>query len=102
MIQGRVNSALEAVLRLVIQGSSGRTQAIEAVVDTGYTGFLTLPPALVAELGLAFVSKGKGFLADGSAVSFDVYGAFLEWDDRRRYIRVDVTGGQAATGNAAT
>ena len=43
-----VNAALEAVLRLPDTGiRQGWTREIEAVVDTGYTGFLTLPPALV-------------------------------------------------------
>ena len=69
MIEGRVNSALEAVIGLVMHRPTGRTRAIEAVVDTGYTGFLTLPTALVAELGLAFVSKSKGFLATAGGES---------------------------------
>ena len=54
MIEGSVNAAYEAVVALSLQGPGGRTRDIEAVVDTGYSGFLTLPAALVAELGLPF------------------------------------------------
>ena len=64
MIQGVVNAAYEAVVSLTLQGAEGRTQEIEAVVDTGYTGFLTLPPMLVNELGLPFAYVGRAFLAN--------------------------------------
>ena len=49
MIEGVVNSAYEAVIPLSLQGPAGQTQQVEAVIDTGFTGFLTLPPSLVAE-----------------------------------------------------
>ena len=52
MIEGAVNAAYEPVVTLAIHGPSGETTEIEAVVDTGFTGFLTVPPALAAELGL--------------------------------------------------
>ena len=39
----------EARIRLQVQGPRGK-QRIEAVVDTGYTGTLTLPPKLIAKL----------------------------------------------------
>ena len=54
MIQGVVNAANEAIITIPLQGSEGRTREIEAVVDTGYSGFLTLPTGLVDELGLPF------------------------------------------------
>ena len=50
MIQGVVNAAYEAVVSLTLQGANRRTQEIEAVADTGYTGFLTLSPATYDEL----------------------------------------------------
>ena len=71
MIEGVVNSAFDAVVNLVIRGSSGRAREIEAVIDTGYKGFLTLPPELIAELGLPFVTRGTAFWADGEEVRFN-------------------------------
>ncbi|MDE2877162.1 MAG: hypothetical protein OXQ93_17105 [Gemmatimonadota bacterium] len=54
MIEGTVNAAYEAVVTLPLQGQDGRTRDIQAVIDTGYTGTLTLPTAVVAVLGLSF------------------------------------------------
>ena len=98
MIQGRVNGALEAMVRLVIQGSFGRTREIEAVVDTGYTGFLTLPLALVAELELSYASRGKAFLADGTVADFDVYDAVVMWEGHPVPVEVDATGDRPLLG----
>lgn len=58
MIEGVVNAAYEAVVTLILHGPGGRTREIEAVIDTGYNGFLTLPAALVAELRLPFLGPG--------------------------------------------
>ena len=63
MIEGVVNDAYEAVVALSLQGPAGQVQDIEAVIDTGYSGFLTLPATLVTELGLAFAYVGRAFLA---------------------------------------
>ena len=92
MIEGRVNVALEAVATLRIEGPSGRWQEVEAVIDTGYSGFLTLPISLVKDLGLAFVNKAIAVLADGTHGRFDVYDAVVEWGGQSRSIEVDATG----------
>ena len=47
MIAGVVNAAYEPVITLAVQGPAGRTRDIDAVIDTGFGGFLTLPPALI-------------------------------------------------------
>ena len=47
MIEGEVNAAYEAVVTLPLQDPEGKARDIEAVVDTGYNGFLTLPPGLI-------------------------------------------------------
>ena len=52
MIEGVVNRFLEAVVSLRVRGPEGREREIETVIDTGYSGNLTLPPELVAELEL--------------------------------------------------
>ena len=84
MIQGVVNSAYEPIVRLVIQGPSGQSLEIEAVVDTGYNGYLTLPQAVALALELPFVTTNPAFLADGSEVTFDVYSVTVLWDGQPR------------------
>ena len=88
MIEGRVNAALGAVIPLTLQGTDGRTQQVEAVIDTGFSGFLTLPSALVAALGFAFDGVGWAVLADGTEARFDVHDATLLWDGQARRIYV--------------
>ena len=80
MIHGAVNAAYEAVVRLTVQGPSGQAREIEAVVDTGYNGFLSLPHDLVTELGLVYRDRGRAILADGSEVFFDIYDVAVLWD----------------------
>ena len=53
MIHGVVSSRCEAILPIVVGNTNGKRQFIEAVIDTGFNGFLTLPSALIATLELA-------------------------------------------------
>ena len=46
---------------------------IEFVVDTGFEGFLTLPPNMVAEFGLPYIAKIQANLADNSGVAINAY-----------------------------
>ena len=89
MIEGMVNSFYEPVVILTVGGPSGRTGEIEAVVDTGFTGFLTVTPALAAEFGLDFRGTSRATLADGSEVTLPVYGIAVLWDGQPRYVEAD-------------
>ena len=44
VIEGTVNSSYEAVISIPLRGPGGQAREIEAVIDTGYSGFLVLPP----------------------------------------------------------
>ncbi len=89
MIEGVVNAVYEAVIPLSLQGTAGEAREVEAVVDTGFTGFLTLPPSVVAELGLVLKGTSEGTLADGSEVSFDAYEATVLWDGEPKVVLID-------------
>jgi len=88
MITGIVRAG-EARIRLKVRGSRGREQEVEAVVDTGFTGDLTLPPSVIVALGLRWQSLDRGTLADGSECLFDVFEAKVVWDRRTRRILVN-------------
>jgi clan AA aspartic protease len=87
MITGVVKSD-EGRILLKVKGLRGREQEIDAVIDTGYTASLTLPPALVAALGLRWRSIDSFTLADGSECVFDVSVANVMWDGKPRQILV--------------
>ena len=88
MISGVVNNR-EARIRLSLRGPQQREQEFEAVIDTGYTASLSLPPAQIATLGLGWQGFGRGTLADGSECLFDVYEAEVVWDGQVRRLLVD-------------
>ena len=98
MIQGVVNAAYEAVVSLTLRSAEGRNQEIEAVVDTGYTGFLTLPPTLVNELGLLFAYVGRAFLPNDDQVEFNVHNVTLLWGGEPQDIEADATGSTPLVG----
>ena len=88
MITGAVNDYREAIVRLTVLGPQAQEE-VEAIVDTRFSGFLTLPVSLVATLDLPFRRQGRAVLADGSETLFDVYEAEVVWEERLRRIFVD-------------
>ncbi len=89
MIGGHVNAYREAVISLSVEGSSSLRRDIDAVIDTGFNGYLTLPAALVQALRLVWRRRGRAMLADGSDSVFDIYEAAVTWDGTSRRIAVD-------------
>ena len=89
MIEGVVNASREAVIPLTVLGRAGRAMDIEAIVDTGFTGFLTLPSASVAELRLPFEGVGETTLGDGTLIMFPTYAAEVLLDGRPAHCIVD-------------
>jgi len=91
MIVGMVNAHREATIRLIVQDANGQGHDIEAVIDTGFTGFLTLPTALIAALGLTWRGYVSAMLGDGSLQQFEVYAATVIWDGQARVVEIDAT-----------
>lgn len=89
MINGRVTVYREAVISLSVKGPEDQYTEIDAVIDTRFNGFLTLPASLIQELGLVWRRRGRAMLADGSESLFDIYEATITWDGRPRRIAVD-------------
>jgi len=89
MIHGVVNQSCEAIVPLVISNSNRQTRLIDAVIDTGYTGFLSLPSEIIASLNLPWTGIDRGTLGDGSEVTFEVYAATVIWDGQYRDIPVN-------------
>jgi clan AA aspartic protease len=100
VIAGVVNAALEATVRLTIQAASGQAHEVEAVVDTGFSGYLTLPPTVIAALQAVWLARQPGILADGGVHIFDVYATTILWDGQPRTVETEVVDAQPLIGMA--
>lgn len=89
MIAGIVNADLEPIISISICGSDGKIYTQDAIVDTGFNGWLSLPPDLIAQLNLRWKRRGRAILGDGSECVFNVYEAVLVWDGDILIIPVD-------------
>ncbi len=89
MIHGVVNTSCEAIIPLVIGNKNLQTRVIDAVIDTGYTGFLSLPTEIITALNLPWTGIDRGTLGDGSEVTFEVYAAAVIWNGEYRNIPVN-------------
>jgi len=89
MIESTVNESLDVTISLILHSSSGEEHGIEAIVDTGFTGHLTLPLELIEAMALPWLSRGHALLADGSLHVFDVYIGTLTWNGQVRTVEVD-------------
>jgi clan AA aspartic protease len=87
MITGRVNARREAIVVLPVRGPAGE-QEIESILDTGFTGSLTLPPSLIAGLGLPWRSRSSAILANGNIEEVNIHVGRIVWDGVPRAILI--------------
>jgi clan AA aspartic protease len=88
MMQGFVNQNCEAIIKLAVGHGNARKQMIDAVIDTGFTGFLSLPLSIITSLGLPWYFRDFGTLGDGSEIIFEMYKATVIWDGQNQIIDV--------------
>jgi clan AA aspartic protease len=88
MMQGYVNENFEAIISVSVKNGNS-LKSFDAVIDTGFTGFLSLPTAIIIELGLQWSYRDRATLGDGSETVFDVYNAEILWNGQLREIEID-------------
>ncbi|MDQ2686776.1 MAG: clan AA aspartic protease, partial [Armatimonadota bacterium] len=88
----------EAVIPVTLRGPDGREIEITAVVDTGFTGSLTLPLQVVHDLGLPQGADEWALLGDGSRTVLTTYEVSVVWDGRVRRITAYGVDGSALVG----
>jgi clan AA aspartic protease len=88
VISGHVVVGRGPIVQLVLLDARGNAHSTSAVVDTGFTGSLTLPPSVVAALRLLWHKESEGILADGSTTLLDVYKANVSWYEQPKVIHV--------------
>ncbi|HEV7669434.1 MAG TPA: clan AA aspartic protease [Thermoanaerobaculia bacterium] len=88
MLIGQVTADKEAVLPIELLGAEGQILRVEAGIDTGFNGFLTLPRTAIQELDLVFIGPARAALGDGNEVSMDLFLAAILWEGESRGVLV--------------
>ena len=98
MITGIVNADFEPISPFSVYGSDGKVYTQDAIVDTGFNGWLSLPPSSIAQLNLRWKRRGRAILGDGSECIFNVYEALLVWDGDLLTIPIDEANSEPLVG----
>ena len=88
-IEGTVNAINEAIVAIPVLGPYGQYKEEDFVIDTGFTGFLSLTPALVTELGLTLSGTVDARLADGKEVTLIICHVYVIWDGSIERVRAN-------------
>ena len=87
MIEGRITADGWPQVELVIFDAGGSRQTITVLVDTGYDGYLVLPPSTVRELDLADAGEASNVtIASGDSEDRPVYRANVLWNGQTRAV----------------
>lgn len=88
-LTGTVDAQRDAVLHLTVHGPAV-SEALEAIVDTGYNVSLLVPAEVAARHGLVTVSSIAAALADSTVVRLQVALAEVDWLSRRSPVLVGI------------
>jgi clan AA aspartic protease len=72
-----------------VRDVGGGEHTLSAVVDTGFTGWLTLPKGTIAALGVNYEEQTLAILADGTPTVFNTYRVTVLWDGQPQAVFVD-------------
>ena len=92
MITGRVDTDWQAIVPLVAKHREPTKPdaTIDFLIDTGFTGYLSLPPDWVQKLGLRVVDVQRGMTADGRVGYFETVDVGILWHGQPQLIRAQV------------
>ena len=86
MITGKINANREAIIELEVIGSNQKREKVEAAIDTGFNGYLTLPNDLINYLKLQLAGSRHVTLGDGNVVVLDMYLTKVLWHGQEREV----------------
>ena len=89
MISGRVVANQGPFISIVLRDAGGSEHSLAAIVDTGFTDWLTLPRSVIAAMGLVYDEETKAILADGTIRALPSYQATIIWDGQPREVFVN-------------
>ena len=79
MIKGWVSADQQALVTVEIVDGGGHPRPLDVVLDTGFTGYLTLPTETIQRLGLSSVGQRTFEMANGERFQFEAYLASVSW-----------------------
>jgi clan AA aspartic protease len=99
VISGLVTNR-HAVVTLTFFLPNGSSIPIEFVIDTGFSGFLCLPPEAVSLMRLPFIHEVPANLADNSETLLSIHEADILWNGEERRVLIAATGRTPLLGTA--
>ena len=88
MIHGHISQDLDLIVPVYVLDQNGYAHRLEAAVDTGFTGELSLPAHRINDLGLVPRAPLEFTLANAVTESFDTYHGSMLWHGSRVEVRV--------------
>ncbi len=84
VLVGRVEpvNILEARVPIAVAGPSREFRELEFVVDTGFSGELTLPESLIRELRLQLYQQRRVLAANNQMIDIPSYYGLVQWHGR--------------------
>jgi predicted aspartyl protease len=98
MMTGTVSNGMAANVAVRVRGPNGRETVIRAMIDTGSTVALTLPPQVVADLELDPASIGFAQMADGSIRDYETFLVEFDWQGHWHELAVACLGTESLVG----
>ena len=88
MISGRGDALRQAWVQLGVRSRGGYSRKIDAIVDTGFDGTLSLPPDIIRELNLESEAESDVVLATGATDRVNTWNGEVLWHGQTRSILI--------------
>jgi clan AA aspartic protease len=88
MMFGVVSDNCETIVKVTVGRADAPKVTVDALIDTGFTSFLSLPISTIESLGLPWHFSDIGTLGDGSEVIFEIYTGHIIWDGQIQVVDV--------------
>ena len=85
VLAGRVEpvNILEARITVAVAGPSMEFWEVEVVIDTGFSGWLTLPEVAIRELNLRLYQNRQVRIANDQVIWMPTFEAVAQWQGRQ-------------------